>query len=110
MNQILAQQILEDYGAQVLLANNGLEAVNLLKKQNVDAVLMDIQMPVMDGYQSTRAIREMPCHSALAIIAMTANVAPEDIRACDEAGMNAHIGKPIDEDFLLSTLMAKIHK
>ena len=110
MNQILAQQILESYGAQVLLATNGLEAVNLLKKQNVDAVLMDIQMPVMDGYQASRAIRERPCHSALPIIAMTANVAPKDIRACEAAGMNAHIGKPIDEDFLLATLMTQIHK
>ena len=110
MNQILAQQILEDYGAQVVLANNGLEAVNILNTQRVDAVLMDIQMPIMDGYQATRIIREAPENATLPIIAMTANVASQDIQACKEAGMNEHIGKPINEDLLLSTLMEQLYK
>lgn len=110
VNQILAQQILEDYGAKVTAVNNGLKAVNAVKEAAPDAVLMDIQMPIMDGYQATKAIRKIPELSQLPIIAMTANVSAEDIDNCLRAGMNAHIGKPIDEDKLIKTLLKELNK
>ena len=70
------------------------------------AVLMDIQMPVMDGYEATRAIRQIPDESlsSIPIIAMTANAFSEDVKKAHDAGMNAHIAKPIDLNVLLGVL------
>ena len=88
------------------IASNGREAVEALvaKPGFHDAVLMDVQMPEMDGYEATRAIRAIPELSGLPIIAMTANAMKGDLEKCLGAGMNAHLSKPIDTQELLQTL------
>jgi CheY-like chemotaxis protein len=123
INQQVAKEILEGSGLNVTLANNGQEAVKAVKENEYDAVLMDIQMPVMDGYTATRKIREWetevreqrtedrsqdsapsPQSSELPIIAMTAHAMAGDEDKSLEAGMNGHVTKPIDPDQLFATL------
>ena len=105
-NQQIATELLRDEGAQVQVANNGLEAVDALRAQAqaFDAVLMDLQMPVMDGLTATRVLRGELGLSFLPIIAMTANAMRSDREACLQAGMNDHIGKPFDLDQLVEVL------
>ncbi|KMT65962.1 response regulator [Catenovulum maritimum] len=93
--QIIAYQM-EALGAKLSLANNGQEAVNLVQSNKFDLILMDIQMPVLDGISATRQILELENGHSTPIIAMTANVSVQDKQACFEAGMQAHIGKPFD--------------
>lgn len=96
INQELALELLSNAGIHASVANNGQEAVNLIKQQNFDGVLMDIQMPIMDGYAATRLIRQLMTDKKLPIIAMTANVMTRDIEQTQLAGMNDHISKPIN--------------
>jgi PAS domain S-box-containing protein len=106
-NQQVAQELLQDEGATVLLAGNGQQGLDVLAaaRPGFDAVLMDLQMPVMDGYTATAAIRAQPAHDRLPIIAMTANAMSSDRQACLAAGMTEHIGKPFDLDHLVRTLL-----
>ncbi|CAK0766033.1 hypothetical protein CCP3SC1_470017 [Gammaproteobacteria bacterium] len=83
-------------GILVDLANNGAEAVQMVIGRHYDAVLMDIQMPVMDGYEATQAIRQDSRFARLPIIAMTAHAMASDQEKSLAVGMNGHIGKPID--------------
>ena len=85
---------------------NGVEAVDWVKKAPFDIVLMDMQMPDMDGMQATRLIRKLPQGVALPIIAMTAAAMEADKQECLAAGMNAHVAKPIDAAQLVQTLLA----
>ena len=105
INQEVAQGILRGAGLIVTIAKDGREAVEAVKKNSYDAVLMDIQMPIMDGYEATRAIRKDSGYKHLPIIAMTANVMAGDAEKSLKAGMNAHIGKPIDPDELFGALV-----
>jgi CheY-like chemotaxis protein len=105
INQQVAEELLAQAGLKVTIANNGLEALEMVKKQTFDAVLMDMQMPEMDGYEATRAIRQNPDFKDLPIIAMTANVMTGDREKCMEAGMNDHVAKPIEPDNLFKTLV-----
>ena len=105
INQEVAIGLLEDAAIQVDLAENGEIAVKMAQENNYDAVLMDMQMPVMDGIEATRAIRSHPHLQDLPIIAMTANAMAVDRDKCLNAGMNDHIGKPIDPDELFSVLL-----
>ncbi len=105
-NRQLAQELLNEAGLVVTLANNGQEAVDLVARMHFDAVLMDIHMPVMDGYEATRLIRAMPGRETLPIIAMTADAMEEDREKCFAAGVNDHVRKPIDLKQLFSTLDA----
>nr|WP_315463207.1 response regulator [uncultured Rhodoferax sp.] len=107
INQLVAKGLLKQEGAEVTLADNGQLAVELLAAQPdaFDAVLMDVQMPVMDGYEATRALRAMPAFNALPVIAMTANAMASDREACLAAGMNEHVGKPFEIDHLVRTLL-----
>ncbi|MEO5359080.1 MAG: response regulator [Nitrospirota bacterium] len=104
VNQELALEILEGAGMRVDVAGNGLEAVEKVGLAPYDAVLMDCQMPVMDGFEATRRIREDKRFAELPILAMTANAMAGDREKCLECGMNAHIGKPIDIGQLFETL------
>jgi len=104
VNQQVAQEILVGAGLEVSLANNGLEAVEAVKETEYDAVLMDVQMPVMDGYEATRVIRSDPRFKKLPIIAMTAHAMAGDRERSLWAGMNDHVSKPIDPEFLYRTL------
>ena len=99
VNQRVAQRVLQKLAAEVTLANNGAEALERIAESPFDAVLMDCQMPVMDGFTATRRIRELEKGSGtkrLPIIALTANVMSEDRENCIAAGMDAHLGKPIE--------------
>jgi polar amino acid transport system substrate-binding protein len=123
INQQVAKEILEGAGLNVSLAGNGQEAIDAINKNEYDAVLMDVQMPVMDGYTATRKIREWetevrgqktedrkggsefsPQPSALPIIAMTAHAMAGDADKSIAAGMSDHVTKPIDPDQLFGTL------
>jgi CheY-like chemotaxis protein len=104
INQQVAKEILEGAGLIVALANDGQEGVNAVKESNYDVVLMDIQMPVMDGLTATREIRKDNRFKKLPIIAMTAHAMAGDEDKSFQAGMNGHVTKPIDPDQLFSTL------
>jgi len=106
VNQQVASAFLELAGLVVTLANNGQEAVDWVKRERFDVVLMDMQMPDMDGIQATRVIRGLPQAVHLPIIAMTAAAMDEDKQECLAAGMNAHVSKPIDPSQLSETLLA----
>ncbi|MBE1300327.1 MAG: response regulator [Alteromonadaceae bacterium] len=105
VNQELANDLLVEKGASVTIANNGKEAVELLRANTFDLVLMDIQMPVMDGYEATSAIRTDLELAALPILAMSANVMSSDIAKAREVGMNDHIGKPFEVNEFYSTIL-----
>ncbi len=106
VNQEVARQVLLHAGAQVELAANGRSALDLLGRDSAfDAVLMDLQMPVMNGFEATAAIRAMGL-AALPVVAMTANAMDEDRQRALDAGMDAHLPKPIDVDALVATLHA----
>ena len=107
INQMVAQGLLSQEGAHVTLADNGQLGVDavLQAQPGFDAVLMDVQMPVMDGYTATRTLRQQPGLEMLPIIAMTANAMASDRAACLEAGMNDHIGKPFELDALVALLL-----
>jgi PAS domain S-box-containing protein len=104
LNQEVALAVLGNAGIDVSVAGNGQEALDMLARQDFDAVLMDCQMPVMDGYAATRALRQQPQWQSLPVIAMTANAMVGDRDAALAAGMNDHIAKPINVDEMLSTL------
>lgn len=104
INQEIARDLLEDAGLKVDTANNGSIAIDMLRLKAYDAVLMDVQMPVMDGLTATREIRRIPQFLSLPIIAMTANAMPQDRVHCIEAGMSDYLSKPIDPDLLWKTL------
>jgi two-component system sensor histidine kinase/response regulator len=107
INQRVAQRMLQKLAAEVTIANNGAEALERITTTRFDAVLMDCQMPIMDGFTATRRIREMERIGGLKrlpIIALTANVMTEDREHCVAAGMDAHLGKPIEPGQLIDTL------
>jgi len=110
INQQIAMEILANAGAMVSLANNGQEAVDAVQANRFDAVLMDVQMPVMDGYTATRTIRQDTRFKDLPIIAMTAHAMAGDQEKSIEAGMNGHINKPIDPKQLYAILDSWISK
>ena len=105
VNQELAAEILEEAGIQVTLASNGQEAVDRVRQTTFDAVLMDWQMPVMDGFEATRTIRADPRFADLPILAMTANAMEGDREKCLAVGMNDHISKPVVVERLLEALV-----
>jgi CheY-like chemotaxis protein len=97
--------MLESYGAQVLYAENGVDALKLLRESpNVDVILMDVMMPDMDGYETTRAIRQIESFHGLPIIALTAKAMEGDREKCLEAGASDYIPKPVDVDKLISMI------
>jgi len=103
-NQELAVDLLSSAGVRVSVAGDGQQALNALARERFDAVLMDCQMPVMDGYAATRALRRQPSLRTLPVIAMTANAMVGDRDAVLAAGMNDHIAKPIVVDEMFATL------
>jgi PAS domain S-box-containing protein len=106
-NQFVAAELLGAAGAEVASANNGQEAIERLVQAPVlpDVVLMDMQMPVLDGLEATRRLRAMPALQLLPIVAVTANASAADRRACLDAGMNDHVGKPFDLAHLVMVIL-----
>jgi CheY-like chemotaxis protein/HPt (histidine-containing phosphotransfer) domain-containing protein len=103
MNQLLAKTILSNVGIDVVVANNGVEALKNLKKDSFDLLLMDVHMPEMDGIEATRVIRHS-VNKEIPIIALTAMAFKEDASLCLEAGMNDYLSKPFNENHLLAVV------
>lgn len=103
-NQLIGCEMLESFGATVSVANNGLEVLQALETRVPDLVLIDVQMPLMDGIEATRRIREDVRWQELPIVAMTAHAFDEERQRCLEAGMNDFLTKPIDPDVLHKAL------
>jgi signal transduction histidine kinase/CheY-like chemotaxis protein len=107
VNEMVARKMLEKLGLDPVTAGNGRQALDILERESVDVVLMDCQMPEMDGFEATRRLRERERESgaeALPVIAMTANVMEGDRELCLQAGMDDYLGKPVRMDELESTL------
>ncbi|MDN3677636.1 CHASE3 domain-containing protein [Flavobacterium paronense] len=109
LNQLLMKTLLDDFGFECEIAANGKIAVEKLKKNNYDIVLMDLQMPEMNGFEATEYIRKT-MKLTLPIIALTADVTTVDVAKCKEVGMNDYISKPVDERLLYSKLIGLIKK
>ncbi|MEO1929679.1 MAG: response regulator, partial [Gammaproteobacteria bacterium] len=108
INQEIAIYLLEEYGAKVTLAENGLEAIKETQQQQFDCVLMDLQMPVMNGIVATQVIRQDPQYNKIPIIALTADAMPEELKEIKSSGMNARVLKPIDSALLLQTIRSLV--
>ncbi len=104
INQEIALELLGNAGLKVTVANNGSEAVELAQQQEFDCILMDLQMPIMDGYEATKTLRKNIIFKEIPIIAMTANAMQGDKEKCLSVGMQDHISKPIDTKELFEKL------
>jgi two-component system, sensor histidine kinase len=109
MNRLVATTVLEHYGVDFSQAINGEEAVNMLRKEKFDLVLMDVQMPVMNGIEATKIIRQ-DISKTIPIIALTANAIKGESDKCIAAGMNAYISKPFEEAVLVRTIGSLLGK
>uniref|UniRef100_UPI00313EF485 response regulator n=1 Tax=Hydrogenophaga sp. OTU3427 TaxID=3043856 RepID=UPI00313EF485 len=108
VNQKLAMAVLARIGLSAVLATNGQEALACLREQTFDLVLMDCQMPVMDGYEATARLRAGEAGEAargVTVLALTANVMPEDVVRCEAAGFSGHVAKPFTVDILREALL-----
>ncbi|MGH1471948.1 MAG: response regulator [Cellvibrionaceae bacterium] len=110
VNQKVAITILERKRVTVVVANNGKEAVETLIKnpKDFDLVLMDMDMPIMDGYEATKTLRELKTFEHLPIVALTAHSSPQDKDKCLSVGMNDHVSKPVKPDTLYNSILKNI--
>ncbi len=108
--EVAGTLIVEECGLQVDSANDGQEALEMCQQQRYDLILMDMQMPVMDGLVATREIRKLLPYENVPIIALTANTQPEDREACIRAGMDDYLGKPINPDDMFLMLLHWLEK
>ena len=104
VNQVVAAELLRAVGLIVDLAGNGAEAVALARARAYDLILLDMQMPEVDGLEAARVIRKLPQHARTPILAMTANTFGDDRQACLDAGMDDHLGKPVNPEQLYAML------
>lgn len=109
LNQLVVCRALEDWNVQTALADNGRQAVELACREPFDAILMDIQMPEMDGYEATRHLRRVQHLQQLPIIGLTASASPQDQAQALSAGMNATLAKPFDPALLHACLLQYTH-
>ena len=110
LNQEVAKELLESVGISLAIAENGRESLEMVKLESFDIVLMDMQMPVMDGLTACQELRKEYSSEDLPILAMTANAMEKDVKACLESGMNDHISKPIDPEYLYKKIKEYLPK
>ena len=112
VNQMVAEKMLEKMGVKTVVVSNGQDAIETLFRGDArtDAVLMDVQMPIMDGLTATRLIRKDPRFSQLPIIGLTAHAFRNEQDRCFEAGMNDHLGKPVNPNQMYSVLYGHLKK
>jgi CheY-like chemotaxis protein len=108
LNQIVLMSKLKQWKHQVSIANNGIEALDLMEQQEFDFILMDLMMPVMDGYETTQKIREKGIK--IPIVAVSANFESYSITKCMEVGMNDYISKPVDNYQLEKVILKYIEQ
>jgi CheY-like chemotaxis protein len=108
VNQLVTSETLRQLGFEVDTVENGIDAVAQVRSESYACVIMDMQMPLMDGLDATRAIRKLPGRQTLPIIAMTANAFDDDVQRCLQAGMNAHVSKPINMAQFCAVLASNI--
>lgn len=109
LNQLLMRTLLDDFGFQCEIAANGKIAIDKLQSDNYDVILMDLQMPEMNGFEATDYIRNT-MHSGIPIIALTADVTTVDLEKCRFVGMNDYIAKPVDEKLLYSKIVSEFKR
>jgi CheY-like chemotaxis protein len=109
LNQLLMKTILDDFGFERDIAINGKMAIEKLEKNTYDIILMDLQMPEMNGFEATHYIRNT-MKSKIPIIALTADVTTVDVEKCKAAGMNDYVAKPIDENILYTKIINLVNK
>jgi CheY-like chemotaxis protein len=105
INQEVVKMFLHDTRLELEFANNGREAVAMAASRSYDLILMDMQMPELDGIEATKAIRLLGGYAATPILAMTANAFAEDRQSCIDAGMNDHLSKPVMPEVLYQALL-----
>jgi CheY-like chemotaxis protein len=105
LNLEVTQELLADAGLVVQAATDGAKAVAMARRINYDLILMDVQMPVLDGFAATRQIRALPNNATVPILALTANVFPEDEARAFAAGMNDFLGRPVATEVLFATIL-----
>ena len=109
LNQLLMKTVLDDFGFECDIAADGKIAIEKLENRTYDIILMDLQMPVMNGFEATEYIRNT-MHSNIPIIALTADVTTVDLAKCTSVGMNDYLAKPLDERILYSKIMGFVRK
>jgi signal transduction histidine kinase/DNA-binding response OmpR family regulator len=109
LNQLLMKTVLEDFGFSCDIAGNGVIAIEKLQSKTYDAILMDLQMPEMNGFKATKHIREV-MNLSIPIIALTADVTTVDLEKCKAAGMDDYIAKPVDESLLYNKIVGLVKK
>ena len=110
INQEVARELLHQMGVRVGIASHGAAAVHHCQQHRPDLIFMDLQMPVMDGFEATRQLRQLPGFDTVPIVAMTANAFGEDRAACLAVGMNDHIAKPVDPEVLQTVLVRWLNR
>ena len=105
LNQEVTRSLLEDCGLVVHTAADGAQAVAMARRTNYDLVLMDVQLPLLDGCEAARQIRRLPLGAGLPIVALTSSVFSDDQTRCREAGMDDFIGRPVDAEELLGVVL-----
>ncbi|WP_439131683.1 response regulator [Polaribacter sp.] len=108
MNRMVVNVVLEDLGVNVYEASDGEQAVNFLKNNTTDLILMDLKMPILDGFEATKAIRQ-ELKLTTPIIALTANSLEEEREKCLELGMNYYLSKPYDREVFIDLITSHIN-